>query len=86
MISESELMDAREEAFDAVWYLRTIHGGRIDAEAMPYVEELRKLRPALISELDESQWMLSRWEGRLATLRWVLDGRDDWAGEGAFDS
>ena len=85
MKTRKQLDLAEEEAIEVVWWYRSDPD---EPMAQAHYQTVEETYPGLFASLDRSDtYALARWEGRLATLRWLRDsGSESWDAVGRFDS
>lgn len=85
MKSKKQLLEYMDEAFDKVWYIRSLTYSKEDLEYLSkdHIKEILKARKKVEQQYG-SEWYenIDNWEygflsGVLATLRWAIDKNED---------
>lgn len=78
MKKEKEIIEYMDEAFDKVWLMRThpCDNEEIEKERIKSVERILNKYPD-IPEKGYSEWECGFYNGVLATLRWVIDKKEE---------
>ena len=85
MKSKKQLLEYMNEAFDKVWYIRSLTYSKEDLAYLPkdHVKEILKAREKVEQQYG-LEWYenIDSWEygflsGVLATLRWAIDKNED---------
>ncbi len=85
MKSKKQLLEYMNEAFDKVWYIRSLTHSKEDFAYLSkdHIKEILKAREKVEQQYG-SEWYenIDSWEygflsGVLATLRWVVDKNED---------
>ena len=85
MKSKKQLLEYMNEAFDKVWYIRSLTYSKEDLACLSkdHVKEILKAREKVEQQYG-SEWYenIDSWEygflsGVLATLRWAIDKNED---------
>lgn len=73
---QKEIEQYLNEAFDKVWYMRSIEcdNPEIEQRRLKQIERIEQAYPEVLEGVDD--WECGYWNGIMVTLRWVL-GEDD---------